>query len=342
MAWSALLLIWAVVTAMMDHDTLVVVRRLAGERGDGAVALIAGIIALPLLIDAARNVHRTYRLYRRRSQQDGPGATWSAEVPAATPRRFRQPQERSPDQALTRRERVLVEHGQLAMGIVEHHGELTSVRYLAPWGRELTSRPVVVEGERPRDGELAPLLFEPDTRMGVAPTLHGLTFRVPNVTDDRAPLAPTLVEEPPAPSPGFDHAVHASLHPIERASGTRSTEVGRLTLRDAELSLSFVDAEPMMLRLDRPFVATCVVHLLPGGMAELSLALEPKVEGAYRGAAPRPLSVKTELPQRRVDPGVERGWRDVPHLPLRAFEELLSELAKHPDGRPLLALVSLR
>lgn len=342
MAWSALLVVWAVVTAAMDYDTLVVVRRLVGERGHGAIALIAGVIALPLLIDASRNVHRIYRLVRRRSQQAGRETVWSSDVPIATPRRFRLAEARTPDQVLTRRERVVVEHGQLAMGTVQHHGELTSVRYRAPWGRELTSRPVVVDRERPREGELAPLLFEADTRMGVAPTLHGLSFRVPRVTDDREPLAPHLPEPLPAPATSFDHAVHASLHPIERASGTRPTEVGRLTLQAERLTLSFADTEPITVRLDRPFVASCTVHLLPGSAAEVSLSVEPKIEGAYRGAHPRPLCVKTELPQRRVDVGAEQGWRDVPNVLVDGFEELLSALVTRPDGRGLAKLVMWR
>lgn len=341
-AWSALLLVWAVITAVMDHDTLVVVRRLVGERGHGAIALIAGVIALPLMIDASRNVHRIYRLYRRRSQQDGREAIWSTEVPAATPRRFRSPPATTPDRELTRRERGVVEHGQLVMGIAEHHGALTSVRYRAPWGKELTSRPVVVEGARPRQGERVALLFEADTRMGVAPTLHGLRFRVPRVTDDREPIAPFLPEVPPRPSADFDHAVHASLHPIERASGTRATEIGRLTLEGDRLTLSFVDAEPITLRLDRPFVATCAVHLLPGSVAEVSLSLEPKLDGAYRGASARALEIKTELSQRRVDVRAEQGWRDVPHVAIGAFEAMLAALVIRSDGRELAKLVTLR
>jgi len=341
-AWSGLLLLWAVVTAVMDHDTLVVVRRFAGERGDGAIALIAGIIGLPLLIDAARNVHRVYRLHRRRFQQDTRDASWSKDVPVATPRRFRESAETTSERALTRREKVLVELGQLAIGVVEHHGEFTSVRYRAPWGRELTSRPVIVEGVRPEDGEPAPLLFEPDTRMGVAPTLFGLLFLVPRIADERGAVAPYLPPERGEPPAAFDHAVHASLHPIERASGTRPTEVGQLVLRDGALTLSYLDADPVSLRLDRPFVASCAVYLLPGSMAELTLTLEPKVEGAYRGATPRALRVKAEIPQRRVDGSVERAWRDVPHMSLRAFDELLAVLVARPDGRRLAKLVTLR
>src|SRR5690606_9041323 len=116
------------VTLLIDKETLLVVRRIVGEQGRLPVLILAVIVVGPLLIDAVKNASR----YRWRGERRRDAVTsWAASPPATTPRRFRAGAAKAD---LTWRERAIVEQGQLAHGTVLHHGELTSVRYAAPWG----------------------------------------------------------------------------------------------------------------------------------------------------------------------------------------------------------------
>jgi hypothetical protein len=336
-AWSSLLVIWAVVTAAMDFDTLAVARWIARQRSDWAIAAIALLVALPLIVDAGRNVHRTYRLYKRRSRQERGGTQWSQQVPTVTPRRFRG--EGLAD--LTRRERMILEQGQIGTGLVTHHGELTSVRFETPWGRTIASRPVEARGERPREGAAAPLLFEPGARMGVAPSLHGLEFVSPKAEDRRESgdaIAPRAEPTRVAPA-GWEAAVHASLHPVERASGTASTEVGRLAFDGDKLTLTLERAEPVSLRLDRPFRVTLSCWLLPDGMAELDVALEPQTQSAYRAGDEKPLRFKTEISQARLASHLDQARHDDALIAPDDFEAIWGRIVTMSEDDRLASIV---
>lgn len=334
-AWSGLLLVWSIVTVALDEHSLRWLRRLGVERSDVAVPIIALVIGLPLAVDMARNVQRTYQIWKRRAATLTPMANWKPRVPAYVPRRFKQ--EGGPE--LTRRERTIVEQGQLVYGAVEHHGDLTSVRATTPWGQSIASRPVVITGARPREGERAPLLFEAGARVGVAPTLHDLTYFGAEAEDRRPPLLP--LDLPTMQSDTMSWPVHATLHPVHRVSGARDTEVGELTFDGDKLTLQLGDAEPITLRLSQPFRVELSTHLLPDGRAELNIALEQRTHGAYRAGDPHPVQLKTELEQGRVDRAVPTDWSDAGYLASADFDRLWPLVLTHTDDASLTAKVAL-
>jgi hypothetical protein len=312
MAWSAVFVVWSVATFALDYDLLLMVRRLAGDHGGLAVALAIGV---PLLIDASRNAQRGYRLWRRRVVQRPASATWSDRVPASTPRTFRG------GAMLTRRERAIVEQGQLAYGRVEHHGELVSVRYVAPWGQSIASHPVVGT-RRPAEGTRAPLLLEQGALVGVAPSLLDLEFLAAAPEDRRPHVSTTSERERTIPATKLSIQVHASLHPVVRTSGSKPSEVGELSYDGGRLTLIHPAAEPLSVRLDRPLRVELSVLLLPGGMAELNASIEQQPSGAYRAAESHRIRFKTELAQLHLDRNLEQAWIDACYLSASDFESL--------------------
>lgn len=250
------------------------------------------------------------------------------------PRRFKH--EGGPE--LTRRERTIVEQGQLIFGAIEHHGELTSVGATTPWGQTIASRPVVIAGARPREGERAPLLFEAGARVGVAPTLHELNYYGAEAEDRRPPLQP--LAPPATPTGSMSLSVHATLHPVHRVSGARDTEVGELVFDGDKLTLQLGDAEPSTLRLSQPFRVELSTHLLPDGRAELNVALEQRTHGAYRAGDPHPVTFKTELDQNRVDRDVPTQWCDAGYLQSEDFDRLWPLVLAQTDDAGLTAKVA--
>jgi hypothetical protein len=336
-AWGAVLAVWAVVTAIIDEDTLRVVRRLAGERGHGAIVLIGLVIGLPLLVDVAANVHRTYRLWHRRAVLDADAANWASEVPTNTPRRFRGPD----DLSLTRRERSIVEQGQLGFGEVQHHGELASLHYVAPWGATITTRPMPAAA-RPPAGSRSPILFEHGARMGVAPQLQELSFLAAPAGDERCELsAPAAATGRPSPNAAFALTLHASLHPVERASGSADTAVGALCFDSGALATTFDKGTTASVRLDKPFCVSLSAHLLGAGTAELNVTVLAAAPSAYRAERPRVLHFKTELPQRQVARHLDQRWVDAPMLRARDFAVLWRTLLCHAEDSELAASVDV-
>ena len=333
-AWSGLLLVWSIVTVALDEDNLRLLRRLGVERSDVAVLIIALVIVLPLAIDVTRNLQRTYRLWKRRAATQTQDADWRASVPAYVPRRFRH--DDGPE--LTRRERAIVEQGQLIYGTVEHHGELTSVRATTEWGQEISSRPVVISGRRPREGARSPLLFETGARVGVAPELHDLLYYGSPAEDRRPPLC--AQDAPTSPAGALRVPVHATLHPVHRVSGARGTDVGELTFDGDKLTLQLGATEPSTLRLSQPFRVELSSHLLPDGRAELNLAIEQRAHGAYRAGDPHPLCFKTELDQNRISRRLPLDWADVGYLPSEDFERLWPAIVAQADDVELASKVA--
>jgi hypothetical protein len=337
-AWSTLFVVWAIATFALQYDILGVVAKFAGNHGGGATAAVGLVIGLPLLVDATRNVQRGYRLWRRRALQIPAGASWSEQVPASTPRQYRG----GGIKELTRRERAIVEQGQLAYGRVEHHGELMSVSYQAPWGDAISSRPIAV-ADPPREGARAPLLLEQGARVGVAPTLLGLEFLAAEPEDRRGALQPPQIAAHPPPTP-LSVALHASLHPVERTSGSRASQVGELSYDGTRLTLAHPAAhpalEPLSLRLDRPLRVQLSTFLLPGAVAELNVCMEPQTSSAYRTGKQQPLRFKTELPQRRIGTRVERAWVDACYLAPRDFDVLWELIVASAGDAALTSSVS--
>ncbi|MEM1032560.1 MAG: hypothetical protein AAF928_02990 [Myxococcota bacterium] len=321
--WSGLLLVWAFVTVALDEQSVRLLRRLGASRWEVAVALVALAIGLPLLIDARRNVLRTYRQWKRRATPVS-GAEGSDEVPAHVPRRFRGAEMAHHDD-LTRRERSLVEHGQLLFGTVVHHAELTSVRATTPWGVEVWSRPVVVDGSRrPAPDTRAALVVEAGAKMGVAPALHHLRFIDGPPCDHRGPLAP---QPKPAPCGPFEAAVHTTLHPLHRVAGAAPTEIGTIDFDGDTLTLHAGAAAPVAIRLSRPFTVKLSVQLLHHDRAELNLAVEQFSVGAYRAPRTERLQVKAELDQARLSAELPLGWCDATYLRGEDFDRVWRILA---------------
>lgn len=304
----------------MDRELLRWVKRFAGERGGAVLLAVGAAVIVPLAIDVARNVRRTHRDWRE-GGVDPLGGDTTHEVPVPTPRRFRE----GDGEPLTRREKTIVAHGQLALGEVVHHGPLTSVRYEAPWGATITSRPVEVE-PRPRDGASAVLVFEPGARVGVAPALHRVVFDAAVTKDGR----PAKVAGREAKGGAWQAQVHATLHPVERFAHTGDTTVGELRLEASRLRMRLGDVQ-RELRLDRPFTVVLTCQPLPADRVELCVELTPKEGGGYRATEADAWRIKTELPQRRVAASVAVAWRDGGYLAAHDFERLWGALLAHAD-----------
>lgn len=328
--WSLVLVLWAVVTIVIDYDTLVVIRNLIGTRGRVPVIVLAVVVGLPMLVDVVRNASRNQRGRRKRDWNDAT-SRWETSTPAMTPRRC---SDATVD--LTWRERAIVEQGQLAYGVVVHHGELTSVRYLAPWGDEIASRPVVAK-TRPREGVLAPLLFEPGAHVGVAPSVLGLAFLVPPADDLRSTLQPTSVDVEEA---SFTATVAATLHPVERLSRYCTADVGEVTLSDGKLTVAPLSSEPTTVRLDKPFRVELSVFLLAGARAELNMTIEPRTHSAYRAGDSVSITLKTELPQARLSRRLPQAWVDACYVQPAHFDTLWRAIVSYADDTSLTSSVA--
>jgi hypothetical protein len=339
-AWSLVLLLLAIVTSTIDYDTLVLIRELAGKQGNGAIALVALVIALPVLIDAVRNAPSYRQLWKRTSVRDRLRSSWSSRASGTTPRRCRQ--SAGSASKLTWRERAIVEQGQLAYGVVEHHGHLSSVRYDAPWGEVIASRPVVVGEGRPREGSPAALLFEPGALVGVAPTLRGIDFYSADARDERVALSHSEPISNGHPPPlARTMLVHATLHPVQRLSRYNSAEVGELSFDGVTLTLSQSGTEPSSVRLDKPFQVALSTFVLSGGRAELNVRIEPTASSAYRAGDRKPVQFKTELAQGRIARGLQTSWCDACYLEPRDFDALWAAIVDGADDPTLTASVSL-
>lgn len=334
-AWSLVLAAWAAMTISLDYDALVFIRRLMGEHGRLPVMLLAAVIALPLFVDALQNLPRYRRRWLERVRHDPALSSWSATVPSSTPRLFRE----GDGAPLTWRERSIVEQGQLAFGRIEHHGDLQSVRFEAPWGDTIASRPVLMSGERPREGSRAPLLFEPGAHVGVAPSLLGLRFLAQTPRDERPLLR--VDARPVSPPTKLEVPVCATLHPVERMSRYRPTNVGTLSFDGAKLTLSQGDAT-VTVRLDKPFRVELSASLLVGGRCELNVRIEPRATGAYRAREQAVLELKTELPQARVDRRIARAFSDASYVAPADFDALWRVVVTAAGDDELTALVSCR
>jgi hypothetical protein len=304
-AWGIVLVVWSVLTVALDYDLLVLINRLGGERHRLLVLALALMIALPLLVDFVRNVPRYRHLWQRRQGRDRSTTAWAEQVPSTTPRRFRS-SPGSPE--LTWRERAIVEQGQLAFGDVVRHGDLLSVRFDASWGETITSLPVPAFGAPPREGERAPLLFEPKARIGVAPTLQQLEFMTSQPADKRVSLpAGQVAHQLPSE---LTVPVYSTLHLVERSSKPNSAQVGELQLSGDRLTLALGHAEPVTVRLDQPLRVELSAYLRTDGTAELNVFVEPRASGAYRASKHTALQFKTELPQGQVDRSLPLAWAD--------------------------------
>ncbi len=340
--WSLVLAAWAVLTISLDYEALVLIRRLVGEHGFAPILALAAVIVLPVLIDAARNLPRYRRRWLERARRLETLDRWSAAVPSTTPRVFRLAPGATLGE-LTWREKSIVEQGQLAIGQIEQHGALTSVRYEAPWGDVIASRPVAARGTTPRPGMRAPLLFEPGAHVGVAPTLLGLSFAVTPPTDQRTLLAPAHTAAPPShPTPR--HALRvpafATLHPIERMSRYLSADVGELSLVGPKLTLTLGE-NTSSVSLDKPFRVELAVHLLAAGLAEVTVHVEPRASGAYRAGSLAGVRFKTELPQKRLGARLPTAWIDACYLQPSDFDTLWAAIVARADDAELTASVAL-
>jgi hypothetical protein len=331
--WSVVLVVWAAVTLLIDYDTLLAIRELV--RGRAPIAVLAAIIAIPVLVDATRNFTRQWAARQRHAGRARASevTSWGTVVPATTPRQFRG----DARSELTWRERAIVEQGQLAYGIVHHHGELSSVRFEAPWGDVIGSRPVRAVKPRPREGSPAPLLFEPGALVGVAPTLLGLELERSEPPDLRRELEVAPLGEAPA---SLTTALLPTLHPVERMSRYRTMDVGMLELGDGRLSLAPSAGDPVTVRLDQPFRVEAKTHLLDPERAELVLRIEPRTNTAYRAGNAAPLVLKTELPQRRIDRGVPIGWCDACYVSPDDFDALWCAIVSAADDDELTRAVT--
>ena len=333
--------VWIVLMMVLDRDALLLLYDLVGRDQTGVVVTLSLIVGFPLLIEAARNAPRYHRLWKTRALRDPAVARWTTDVPAATPRRFRV---RGRVGELTWRERAIVEQGQLAIGRIERHGALCSVRYDAPWGEAIASLPTAVDGAPPAEGTPAPLLYEPHTSMGVAPSLVGVDFFVPDAGDQRAALTAIDTEarktargvRGPTTLP-----VCATLHPVERMARHRSVEVGTLSLSEEQMTLTLGHAEPITVRLDRPFRVEVATYLRADGQAELSVSFEPRTTSAYRTGEQVPLRLKTELPQGRIDRSVPVGWMDAGYIARTDFDRLWEVVVAATGDSTLSAHVAL-
>jgi hypothetical protein len=334
--WSAVLVLWAVVTILIDYNTLLFIRKIVGEHGRAPIVVLAVVIVLPMLVDAVRNASRHRSVRRSQAWRDDPTSSWRQAVPAMTPRRFRSRDDAEAN--LTWRERAIVEQGQLAYGSVLHHGALSSVRYVASWGDEVASRPVAAAEPRPREGSRAPLLFEPGAHVGVAPTLLRLEFRVGESHDTRPALeARSTVSGPDA----LSLPLVATLHPVERMSRYVTTNVGELELADGQLTLTPASGDPTSIRLDKPFRVEASVFLLADNRAELNLLLEPRTHTAYRAGEIVPISFKSELAQERIDHRLPQAWKDVCYLEPKDFDALWSAIVSFDDDSTSTSCVSV-
>ena len=335
--WSSVMLVWAILTVALNHDLLLVLKRLSDDNGSHVTWAVALLIGLPVLLDAARNMPR----YRRRWRARGSGLmAWQPQVPATTPRRF------ETEHKLTRREQAVVEQGQLAFGRVERHGAMASVRYDPPWGQPVSSMPLEVL-EPPTAGAMASLLFEPGSAVGLAPSLRALKFlRAPPEDLRLAEVPVSTADSLPAPSVRSTQSprcckVLATLHPVERFHGSRDAEVGELTCNNQRLTLTMGEREPCTIRLDRPVVVTLSVHLLSDDLLELCVRLSPRRQSAYRNPERHTLCFKTELRQRQVGRAVERRWTDAVYLSPRDFTALWPAIQSAGCDHSVAALVAL-
>ncbi len=340
--WSALLVLWGVVTVLIDRDALLLIRELVGEHGRSPIVVLAAVIIVPVLADAWRNGSRSKGLWRHRSLRRSASARWQSDAPAMTPRRFRAGA-RQAQSPLTWREKAIVEQGQLAYGTVHHHGELTSVQYDAPWGDVIASRPVAACSSRPREGSRAPLLFEPGANVGVAPSLVGLEFLVTPMSDTRRvlPLDTRSDDTRAHETNALSLPIMATLHPVERLSRYCAGDVGQLEFGDERLCLTPVSGEPTTVRLDRPFRVEASVFLLADGRTELNLRIASRTHSAYRAGDSEVIELKTELPQARVDRHLPETWQDACYLGTENFDALWSVLVSASDDATLMRSVSL-
>jgi hypothetical protein len=330
-AWSTLLAVLGILTVTLGRRSLLLIERLVGQHDGWPIAVIAALVGLPLLVDAVRNVPH-YRGVVRRRVLAGAAQTWSAAVPAPVPRRYR-----VRDGALTRRERVLVEQGQLGFGVVHRHGEHFSVHLTAPWGAKIGSMPVRPAGSPPREGSLAPILFDAGEHTGVAPSLLGLEFFAAPAADLRTILTASARR---TEARNLVAPLWSTLHPLERLGHERDKAVGELTLADQRLTLAGL-GDPITVRLDRPVRVELAVELRDDGNAELHVLVEPADDSAYRGPRRAALAFKTELPQRRIDRGVPQAWVDACYLAPDDFDALWPAIVAAAGDAALDTRVSL-
>ena len=308
---------WALVTATTDRSSLVMIRRVIGEHDLLAAGVVAAVIVVPVAVDAWRFLPRYGRRWLARTR-GGNESAWAAEVPLQGPRVFR-----AGKAELSWRERAIVEQGQYAVGRVVHHGDLTGVRFDAPWGDTIASRPVSHRGERPPAETPLALLYEPGAHVGVAPSLLDLAFLQPVIVDSRKPLASTTRSASPTPTP-LTVPLVATLHPVERMARYLDAHLGDLTIDDDRITLHGADRTWAMLHDKASMrVSAC---LLPGKRAEVTIEITHQRDGAYRAHDDDPLRFKTELPQRRLSPALPLAWSDAPYISEADFNHIWPHL----------------
>ncbi len=339
--WTTVFVVWALVTALIDYNTLRWIQQLTGTERSTPVTFLALVIALPVLVDAIRNATRNRHRLTARSRSRLGEASWSTAVPAPTPRRSR-----GSDEQLTWRERAIVEQGQLGYGMVQHHGDLTSVQLQSAWGDTIGSRPVSATEPRPRHGALAPLLFEPGAHVGVAPTLLGLEFVQTAAADNRTDTHFDDGEQVTATDlssglSAWGARLVATLHPVERLSRYRNAEVGELRLQNDKLTLSPQNAEPVTIALTQPFRVELHAYPLDERRIELHLRVEPRGHAAYRTGEQLALCVKTELSQLQVHSRIPIGWRDACYVAQDDFTRLWRSLLTASNDETLARSLQL-